>query len=1123
VLLAGGAIGVGMSVFLNVDPAAWVGSNELAFAIRDAFPVSPGHTLVVPRRVVGQWWDATVDERHALLELVDRVKRRLDAEFSPAGYNVGFNAGEAAGQTVPHLHVHVIPRFAGDVADPRGGVRHVIPALGNYLAGGAVPAAPTLVTPFDGRLKLELIRCLIRDDLDRIDLLVSFVKRSGIDLIARRVDDALARGARIRLLTTDYLYITDVDALGFFLDRLTHGAQGSLEVRVFSDPATSFHPKAYIFSSSVTGDGVAFVGSSNLTRSGITAGVEWNVRSFGTRHLVEEFDRLWDDCRCVPLTAQWLAGYDTERRRHLVELPASTAGEGAAAAAVGGEPAEDPLRPWSVQAEALSALEATRLEGHAAGLVVMATGLGKTWLAAFDSTRPSFRRVLFVAHRDEILAQSRDVYRRIRPTGRLSLFTGTERDPDGDVVFASVQSLQRNLAAFDPGQFDYIVVDEFHHAAAETYRRVLGHFRPRFLLGLTATPVRADSADLLALCGDNLVYDCGLVEGIGRGLLSPFSYRAIPDVADYEHIPWRNGRFDPGELTSRVATAARAQQVYDEWAASGGPQRRALGFCCSVAHADYMAEFFRDRGVRAVAVHSGPSSSPRAESLEQFSAGTVAVLFTVDLFNEGLDVPSTDLVLMLRPTESSVVFLQQLGRGLRRAEGKERLEVIDLVGNHRGFLLKARLLARLGGHRDLTDREAVELLARGAAGAGDEWVLPVGCSIVVDPVVVDLLRELLGPIRERDRVIELIRQWADEHGRRPTALEIATATGRPVEFKAAGGWFGQLDRLGLLSTDEQQVRSRMSDFLVWIEHGSYTKSYKLVTLQALLQLGALRTGAAIAEVAAASRWAIFRDPDLLNDLTDATSAFTDPFRPTTEEWERYWRRNPIAALTAASRGGTAWFCDEDGRLRLNAAVGAEPGETFDAMVGELVEYRLHRYRVGRSALRNGERRRLLVGGAEIDAAFQVNTGGASLAATSVVIEASGGTSGAGAVTNGDYRQGFDLLLRRLAGLGARLADAYIDTSTTSGRSVAERRLDPGAGLAYPVDLAAVADLESLRRALLSSMARVGRRPGAKGSGNSRKRTRLVIELPQPWTAEALADVLAYGDLDGPPQLRLTFP
>lgn len=1111
-----------MSVFLNVDPGAWVASNELAFAFRDAFPVSPGHTLVAPRRVVPAWWDATTDEQHALVELVNRVKVRLDAEFAPAGYNVGFNAGEAAGQTVPHLHVHVIPRFVGDMADPRGGVRHVITARGNYRGDNPDPrmGEATLVTPFDGHLKLELIRCLVRDEFDRIDLIVSFVKRSGIELIARRLDDALARGARIRLLTTDYLSITDTESLGFFLDRLGGDSPGDLAVRVFSDPSTSFHPKAYIFSSSATGDGVALVGSSNLTRSGISDGVEWNVRSFGTRQLVEEFERVWADRRAVPLTTEWLARYDTERRAQLLERVNGPGIDEDAAALVAGE-SDEALAPWSVQAEALSALEATRLDGHAAGLVVMATGLGKTWLAAFDSTRPEFRRVLFVAHRDEILAQSRDVYRRIRPAGRLTLFTGSGREPDGDVVFASVQSLQRNLAAFDPEQFDYIVVDEFHHAAAATYRRVLAHFRPRFLLGLTATPERADNADLLALCADNLVYDCDLADGINRRLLSPFRYRAIPDVAEYEHIPWRNGRFDPTELTARIATEARAQQVHDEWHDAGGAGRRTIGFCCSVAHADFMAEFFRNRGVGAVAVHSGRSSSPRAESLERFATGAVPVLFTVDLFNEGVDLPETDLIMMLRPTESSVVFLQQLGRGLRRASGKERLDVVDLVGNHRGFLLKARLLARLAGFTGLTDREAIDVLDRRSDELDDGVGLPEGCSIVVDPEVVDLLRELLGPLRQQDLMIELIRQWVDEHGRRPSALELAVRSGRTLQFNAQGGWFGQLDRLGLLSPEERQVLGRLRSFLLWIEHGSYTKSYKLVTFQALLQLDALRGDVRIGELAAVARWIILRDGELLADLSDAAAAFADPSRPTTEEWERYWLRNPIRALSTPNRGDDAWFRIDGDRLRLTNPIDADLGEMVEEMVGEIVEYRLHRYKVGQSARRVGVVRRPMLDGVELDATFSVQSTGP--VATSIVLESAGGKIGTAGARNTDYVRGFDVVLGRLARLGARLADAYIDTSTTGALSVADRRLDPGPGRRYPVDLAAVDDLEAMRRMMLRSMARAGRTATSKGGGNARKRARLVIELPQPWTAEALAETLARDDGEdvGSRQLRLT--
>ncbi len=1100
-----------MSVFSEIDQSEWIAGNELAFAIRDGFPVSPGHALVVPHRDVSEWWDATPDEQQAMLELIERVKRRLDAELAPDGYNVGFNAGSAAGQTVPHLHVHVIPRFAGDMADPRGGVRHVIPDRGNYLGrSGPDRQPPTLITPLGGKMRLELLRCLIREDLDRVDLLVSFVMRSGINLIARRVDEALARGAHIRLLTTDYLQVTDAAALGFFLDRITDGPVGRLETRVFSDPTTSFHPKAYIFSSSATGEGVAFVGSSNLSHSGISTGVEWNVQTVGTQALIEEFDRLWADDRSVPLTADWLTAYEVLQQQRRDLEPGSEPSEQAPVVSIAEVEGDQTPRPWSVQAEAMSALEATRLDGHQAGLVVMATGLGKTWLAAFDTTRPEFRRVLFVAHREEILSQSRDVYRQIRPGGRLTLFTGNERDPDGDVVFASVQSLHRNLSSFDAEQFDYIVVDEFHHAAADTYRRVLAHFRPRFMLGLTATPNRADSADLLALCSDNLVYDCGLVEGVRRDLLSPFRYRAIPDVADYEHIPWRNGRFDLEALTAHVATHERAQQVYDEWEAAGSTERRTIGFCCTIAHADFMAEYFRELGVRAVAVHSGASSSPRTESLEQLATGDLPVVFAVDLFNEGVDVPAIDLVLMLRPTESSVVFLQQLGRGLRRSDGKAHLDVVDLVGNHRGFLLKARLLAKLAGYGNLTDREAVAVLESDADELAEGNELPVGCSIMVAPEVVDMLRGLLGPARTQDRLAELIREWIDEHdGHRPSALELAVLTGQAFQLKAKGGWFGFLNELGVLDPQERRTFDQVRDFLIWIEHGNYSKSYKLVTLMALDQLNGLRDGAPVGDIAATAR---------AGPSSGTTTSWPTLPMPVRSLKTSHDQRQPSGSgIGAGTRSRQSPRRHEVRRRRSSRSTNGSSlhsrstngwAEHFEAMVREITEYRLHRYLTSQAAKRVGEVRKPTGDGVDVDATFAVETTGT--VPTSVVIESAGGTTGSKDARNTEYVRGLDLVLQRLTGIGAQLLDAYIDTRRTGGLAVADRRLDPGDELQYPIALAAGLDLESMRRSMLRSMTRAGRTAGSKGGGNARKRMRLIVDVPARWTAASLADALADG-------------
>jgi superfamily II DNA or RNA helicase len=275
--------------------------------------------------------------------------------------------------------------------------------------------------------------------------------------------------------------------------------------------------------------------------------------------------------------------------------------------------------------------------------------------------------------------------------GGRARYTGETKDPDAEVVFASIQTLSRrpHLERFAPADFDYIVIDEFHHAAAASYRRLIAHFRPKFLLGLTATPERTDGGDLLALCQQNLVYRCDLVEGVRKELLAPFHYFGVPDEVDYTNIPWRSTRFDEEALTSAVATQRRAENALEQLRTRGGS--RALGFCVSQRHADFMARFFQDRGLRAVAVHSGATSAPRAPSLEQLAAGDLDIVFAVDMFNEGVDLPDLDTVLMLRPTESKILWLQQFGRGLRRVPGKT-LKVIDYIGNHRVFLLKPQTL-----------------------------------------------------------------------------------------------------------------------------------------------------------------------------------------------------------------------------------------------------------------------------------------------------------------------------------------------------------------------------------------------------------------------------------------------
>jgi superfamily II DNA or RNA helicase/diadenosine tetraphosphate (Ap4A) HIT family hydrolase/HKD family nuclease len=909
----------GDSPFMEIPPSQWLAANRSAFVIADRFPVSPGHVLVVPRRVIATWWEATDEERTDMLALVDEVRRQLDAELAPDGYNVGFNAGEAAGQTVDQLHIHVIPRYHGDMTDPRGGVRHVIPSRGNYIR----PATEThaLVDGQNRLLRDDLLRCLRDPRFDRVDLLISFVMKSGLEQLHGGLVDALDRGARIRVLTTDYLTVTDADALARLLD-LAEVRRQAFATRVFHDPTTSFHPKAYLFYSANGAAARAFVGSNNLSASGIGGGIEWAICADQSAPFPAAFERLWSDLRSQPLTHELLADY---RRRW--QPTAHTIG------VMPESPATAPT-PRPVQREALTALEQTRLQGFQRGLVVMATGLGKTWLAAFDTARPQFRRVLFVAHREEILHQSLEVFRRAQPDADLGLYCGGDKQLGARVLFAGVQTLSGNLYRFAPDRFDYVVVDEFHHAAARSYRRVIDHFQPGFLLGLTATPNRMDGADLLALCSDNLVYECPLTDGIERGDLSPFRYFGIADDVNYAPIPWRGGRFDLAALTEAVETQGRTQHAFDVWRNKGGG--RSIVFCVTITHADFTAEFFRRNGVAAVAVHSGPTSAPRVGSVERLRAGELQIICTVDVFNEGLDVPEVDTVLMLRPTESPVVFLQQLGRGLRRNHGKNFLTVIDFIGNHRSFLIKPRTLLALGTGRQVGTDKVLRAMRTGDFG------LPEGCSATYDVELVEILRTVTR-VGARSALEDYCRSYADERGHRPSALQAYKAGYNPSSARARHGhWFAFLDDVELLGKQERKVMRRHADALAGIEKEQVTKSYKLVTLQALLQMDALRTGADVAEIAWTAHRLVTGDPRLLYDTSSAE--MPDPASVDADTWREYWLSWPLSAWAGRLRGASGrWFRIDGRRFVPTFQVATDVGETFDAMVEELVDYRLARY------------------------------------------------------------------------------------------------------------------------------------------------------------------------------------
>lgn len=536
------------SPFLAVPEDQWLCSNDLAFAIFDGFPISPGHVLVTTRRIVATWFDASAEEQAAMMKLVNHVRQLLDSQLTPIpdGYNVGFNSGGAAGQTVPHVHIYVIPRYHGDVEDPTGGIRHVIPSKANYLT--KMPPAPVpggslaLSTGHPNAPLWQKIAARVASARE-VDLLASFAQPSGLDLIQAPVFSALRDGAKIRILVGDYLYITSAAALRQLVGWLSLATEdpelGGLEVRLVEmsklpGSPDSFHPKAWrILDAS---GGLLVVGSSNLSKAALETGIEWNLigRTSGDEPIdsviATAFGQLWQ--AATPLDDPVVSDYERKAREahrkfippESVEIPQELF----------------PPRPW--QQLALESLENIRVDAYRRALVAVATGLGKTWLAAFDVLASGCSldrcpRVLVVAHRAEILAQAETTVRTAMLSEwenlRVSWYLGGHGDLTGDLVIASIQKLSRpnGLDALDQHRFDYAIIDEVHHAQAPSYRRVLARLNSAFTLGLTATPERTDGLDVAALFDDVLAWQATIGELPGRPM-GP-THITLPDGSDW--------------------------------------------------------------------------------------------------------------------------------------------------------------------------------------------------------------------------------------------------------------------------------------------------------------------------------------------------------------------------------------------------------------------------------------------------------------------------------------------------------------------------------------------------------------------------------------------------------------
>lgn len=772
---------------------------------------------------------------------------------------------------------------------------------------------------------------------ERMDIIVSFLMESGVRLLLNDLKEALDRGVKIRLLTGNYLGITQPSALCLIKKELNN----QVDLRFYNKKGRSFHPKAYIFHQN-TGSEI-YIGSSNISRSALTSGIEWNYRfdshrdQYNFQLFYETFEDLFyhhsiivDDEELRRYSKGWkrpAVAKDLEKHEEEEETPSII----------------EIFQPRGAQIEALYALEASRAEGAVKGLIQAATGVGKTYLAAFDSA--GYEHVLFVAHREEILKQAAVSFRNVRKSDDYGFFHSKQKDTEKAVIFASVATLGKDAYLcddyFSKDYFDYIVVDEFHHAVTDQYRKIIDYFIPKFLLGLTATPERMDGRNIYEICDYHVPYEISLRDAINKGMLVPFHYYGIYDRTDYSGFRPERGRYREEDLNhAYIGNEERYELIYRHYMKYRS--RRALGFCSTRQHAEDMAGEFSRRGVPSVSVYSdadGIYSEPRDTAIEKLKRGEIRVIFSVDMFNEGVDITSVDMVMFLRPTESPVVFLQQLGRGLRRWKGKEYLNVLDFIGNYE----KAGQAPYLLSGKSAADRTLAGRIC-------EDLDFPDGCMVDFDLRLIDLFREME---RRNQTVKERIRSEYDRVkerlGKVPNRMELFTymedsvyqlCINRPADnpFRK---YLEYLHELGELTIEEERIFAGIGrEFLTLLETTDMQKSYKMPILSSFYNDGDVRT--AVTEEEVLYHWKKFFSTgtnwkDLKKDIT-----YEQYQKMTDKQHLSNARRNPVHFLTVSGKG---FFMEKEGYM---LAIREDMEEilcedAFKKHMKDIIEYRTMEY------------------------------------------------------------------------------------------------------------------------------------------------------------------------------------
>lgn len=667
-----------------------------------------------------------------------------------------------------------------------------------------------------------------------IDIIVSFLMESGVKLLLQDLKEALNRGVKIRILTGNYLKITQPQALYLLKSEL----KDKVDLRFYNNPNKSFHPKAYMFHNPI--DSEIYIGSSNISRGALTSSIEWNYRFLKSaapndfKVFYDTFEDLFNNHSLI-ITDEVLKDYSKQWTRPNIYKDIEKE-----------ESKEDNVinifEPRGAQIEALYSLEKSREEGFDKGLVVAATGIGKTYLSAFDSAK--YNKILFVAHREEIIKQAAQSFKNVRNSDDIGFFYSNQKDTKNSFIFALVQTLGKeqylNEEYFSKDYFDYIIVDEFHHAVSSNYKKIIDYFTPKFLLGLTATPERLDSKDVFALCDYNMVYEVRLKDAINKGWLVPFRYYGIYDeTVNYEHIDYKNGKYDDKQLEEALMLNKRGEIILNHYLKYNS--KRAMGFCTSRHHAEYMAKVFNENNIPSAAVYSGEKgeySEDRNIALSKLTSGELKVIFSVDMFNEGLDVPAIDMVMFLRPTQSPTIFLQQLGRGLRKFKDKKYLNVLDFIGNYK----KANLVPFLLSGKEYSASECKK-------NKQGDYEFPEECIVDFDFKIIDIFKKQAErEMKVKDKVKEQFEVVSQMLGYRPSRVELFTYIDdevyQNIRSKAMNPFSNYLEYIkenDKLTHDEEILyNSRGREFINMIETTSMSKTYKMPVLLAFYNYGDIK-------------------------------------------------------------------------------------------------------------------------------------------------------------------------------------------------------------------------------------------------------------------------------------------